>query len=44
MRRKSPDTADERLAQLEELRVAAVHHASETAVEKQASFGGNNKE
>ena len=39
MRQKSPDTADERLAQLEELRVAAVHHASETAVEKQHAKG-----
>src|SRR5215211_3382312 len=39
MRRKSPETYEERLAQLEELKAAAVHHASETAVEKQHAKG-----
>ena len=39
MRQKSPETYEERLAQLEELRAAAVHHASETAVEKQHAKG-----
>jgi propionyl-CoA carboxylase beta chain len=39
MRQKSPETYDERLARLEELRAAAVHHASETAVEKQHAKG-----
>jgi propionyl-CoA carboxylase beta chain len=33
MRQKAPETFAERLAQLEELRAAAVHHASEKAVE-----------
>src|ERR687893_208781 len=39
MRRKSPETYDEKLAQLNELRDAAVHHASEKAVEKQHAKG-----
>ena len=39
MRQKSPETYEERLAQLEELRAAAVHHASGTAVEKQHAKG-----
>ncbi|HEV7786487.1 MAG TPA: carboxyl transferase domain-containing protein, partial [Thermoanaerobaculia bacterium] len=39
MRQKSPETYEERLAQLEELKVAAIHHASETAVEKQHAKG-----
>src|SRR3954452_11789435 len=39
MRQKSPETYEERLARLEELRAAAVHHASETAVEKQHAKG-----
>jgi propionyl-CoA carboxylase beta chain len=39
MRQKNPETYEEKLAQLEELRRAAVHHASETAVEKQHARG-----
>src|SRR4051812_5341645 len=39
MRQKSPETYDEKLAQLEELRDAAIHHASEAAVEKQHAKG-----
>lgn len=39
MRQKSPETNEEKLTQLEELRRAAVHHASETAVEKQHAKG-----
>src|SRR5690349_16453081 len=39
MRRKSPETNDERLAQLQELRDAMIHHASEKAVEKQHAKG-----
>ncbi len=39
MRQKSPETYEERLARLEELRAAAVHHSSETAVEKQHAKG-----
>ena len=39
MRQKSPETYEEKLAQLEELRHAAVHHGSETAVEKQHAKG-----
>ena len=31
MRQKSPETYEEKLAQLEELRDAAIHHASEAA-------------
>src|SRR5689334_10571642 len=39
MRQKAPETFAERLAQLEELRAAAIHHASEKAVEKQHAKG-----
>src|SRR6201746_1593160 len=39
MRQKSPETYEERLARLEELRAAAVHHASEAAAEKQHAKG-----
>src|ERR671912_1580198 len=39
MRQKSPETYQEKLAQLEELRDAAIHHASEAAVEKQHARG-----
>ena len=39
MRRKSPETYEEKLAQLNELRDAMVHHASEKAVEKQHAKG-----
>src|SRR6201989_1170542 len=39
MRQKAPETFAERLAQLEELRDAAIHHASEKAVEKQHAKG-----
>jgi propionyl-CoA carboxylase beta chain len=39
MRQKSPETFDERLAQLQELREAAIHHASAQAVEKQHAKG-----
>src|ERR1700742_1059587 len=39
MRQKAPETFAERLAQLEELRAAVVHHASEEAVEKQHARG-----
>ena len=39
MRQKSPETFDERLAQLEELRVAATHHASQDAIAKQHAKG-----
>ena len=39
MRQKSPETYEEKLAQLEELREAAIHHASEAAVEKQHAKG-----
>src|ERR1700712_4498940 len=39
MRQKAPETFTERLAQLEELRAAVVHHASENAVEKQHAKG-----
>ena len=39
MREKAPDTNAEKLAQLEELREAAVHHASATAIEKQHAKG-----
>src|SRR6187455_2823588 len=39
MRHKSPETNEERLAQLEELRQAAIHHGSEKAVEKQHAKG-----
>ena len=39
MRQKSPETYEEKLAQLEELRDAAIHHASEAAVEKQHAKG-----
>src|SRR3954466_13962600 len=39
MRQKSPETYEEKLAQLEELRQAAIHHGSETAVEKQHAKG-----
>jgi len=39
MRQKAPETSAERLAQLEELRAAVVHHASEKAVSKQHAKG-----
>jgi propionyl-CoA carboxylase beta chain len=39
MRRKSPETNEERLEQLQELRDAMIHHASEKAVEKQHAKG-----
>src|SRR5262245_42270069 len=39
MRRKSPETYEEKLAQLKELRDAMVHHASANAVEKQHARG-----
>ncbi|MBA2430173.1 MAG: methylmalonyl-CoA carboxyltransferase, partial [Thermoleophilaceae bacterium] len=39
MRRRTPETYEEKLAQLEELRHAAVHSASEKAVEKQHEKG-----
>src|SRR3954464_2595789 len=39
MRRKSPETYEEKLAQLQELRDAMIHHASEKAVEKQHAKG-----
>src|SRR4051812_43456715 len=39
MRQKSPETYEEKLAQLNELRDAAVHSASEKAVEKQHEKG-----
>src|SRR3954451_6856738 len=39
MRQKAPETHEERLAQLSELRDAAVDHASENAVEKQHARG-----
>src|ERR671928_909743 len=39
MRQKSPETFEEKLQQLDELRHAAVHSASETAVEKQHAKG-----
>ncbi|MEX2252748.1 MAG: carboxyl transferase domain-containing protein, partial [Thermoleophilaceae bacterium] len=39
MRQKSPKTYEEKLAQLTELREAAIHSASETAVEKQHAKG-----
>src|ERR671935_1100994 len=39
MRQKAPETFAERLAQLEELRHAVTHHASEKAVEKQHAKG-----
>jgi propionyl-CoA carboxylase beta chain len=39
VRRKSPETYEEKLAQLTELRDAMVHHASEKAVEKQHAKG-----
>src|SRR3954466_2393702 len=39
MRQKSPETYEEKLAQLEELRQAAIHHGSQTAVEKQHAKG-----
>jgi propionyl-CoA carboxylase beta chain len=39
MRQKNPETYEEKLAQLEDLRVAAIHHASENAVEKQHARG-----
>ena len=35
MRQKVPETYEEKLAQLEELREQAIHSASEDAVEKQ---------
>src|ERR687892_288669 len=38
-RAKVPETYEEKLAQLEELRYAAVHSASEAAVEKQHAKG-----
>jgi propionyl-CoA carboxylase beta chain len=39
MRQKSPETNEERLAQLQEQRDAMIHHASEKAVEKQHAKG-----
>ena len=39
MRQKVPETYEEKLAQLEELRDAAIHSASEQAVEKQHAKG-----
>jgi propionyl-CoA carboxylase beta chain len=39
MRESYPETHDEKLAQLRELREAAIHSASETAVEKQHAKG-----
>src|SRR5919199_1664041 len=39
MRQKAPETFAERLAQLTDLRDAALHHASEQAVEKQHAKG-----
>jgi propionyl-CoA carboxylase beta chain len=39
MREKALDTNEEKLAQLQELRDAAIHHASEKAVEKQHAKG-----
>jgi propionyl-CoA carboxylase beta chain len=39
LRRRTPETYEEKLAQLEELRHAAVHSASEKAVEKQHEKG-----
>src|SRR3954464_15564013 len=39
MRQKSPETNEERLEQLQELRDAMIHHASEKAVEKQHAKG-----
>jgi propionyl-CoA carboxylase beta chain len=39
MRQKNPETYEEKLAQLQELRSAAIHHGSEAAVEKQHAKG-----
>src|SRR5215208_6503101 len=39
MRQKSPETYEEKLAQLEELRMQAIHSASEDAVSKQHAKG-----
>src|ERR671918_2671838 len=39
MREKALETNEEKLAQLKELRDAAIHHASEKAVEKQHAKG-----
>ncbi|HEX8855242.1 MAG TPA: carboxyl transferase domain-containing protein, partial [Thermoleophilaceae bacterium] len=39
MRQKTPETYEEKLAQLQELRDAAIHSASEQAVEKQHAKG-----
>src|SRR5438874_6632197 len=39
VRQKSPETYEEKLAQLQELREAAIHSASEQAVEKQHAKG-----
>jgi len=39
MRRRAPETHEEKLAQLHELRDAAIHHATQTAVEKQHAKG-----
>src|SRR3954471_16307346 len=39
MRQKSPETYEERLAQLEELRHDAFHHGSQRAIEKQHAKG-----
>src|SRR5947208_15658549 len=39
MRQKSPETYEEKLAQLQELREAAIHAGSEEAVEKQHAKG-----
>ena len=39
MREKAPETREEKLAQLDELRNEAIHHGSEAAVEKQHAKG-----
>ena len=39
MREKAPETYDEKLAQLEELRQEAIHNAGQTAVDKQHAKG-----
>ena len=39
MREKAPETNEEKLTQLRELRDAAIHHGSEAAVEKQHAKG-----
>ena len=39
MREKAPESSDEKLAQLEELRQEAIHNAGQTAVDKQHAKG-----